>query len=77
MSNSNSTHVTFPVLSILGIVFIVLRLVGTIDWSWWLVLAPFWGQLAIVLVFLVVVFVATFISVAVKRLKVRRRTHDL
>jgi hypothetical protein len=27
-------------LSLLTIVFIVLKLVGTINWSWWLVLAP-------------------------------------
>ena len=27
---------------ILGIVFIVLRLVGVIDWSWLWVLSPFW-----------------------------------
>ena len=25
---------------VLGIVFIVLKLVGVIDWSWWLVLLP-------------------------------------
>jgi len=28
--------------SILGILFIVLKLVGTIDWSWGWVLSPFW-----------------------------------
>lgn len=27
-------------LTILGIAFIVLKLCGTIDWSWWLVLLP-------------------------------------
>ena len=39
------------VLGLLGIVFIVLKLVGVIAWSWWWVLAPFWIPLAIVLVF--------------------------
>lgn len=28
--------------SILGILFIILKLVGTITWSWVWVLAPFW-----------------------------------
>ena len=28
--------------SILGILFIILKLVGTINWSWGWVLAPFW-----------------------------------
>lgn len=28
-------------LSVLGLIFVVLKLVGVIAWSWWLVLAPF------------------------------------
>jgi phosphoglycerol transferase MdoB-like AlkP superfamily enzyme len=32
------------------VVFIVLKLVGVIGWSWWWVLAPFWGSLALGLV---------------------------
>lgn len=35
---------------VLGIVFIVLKLTGYIDWSWWWVLSPFWGLSAIVLI---------------------------
>ena len=27
----------------LGIVFIVLKLLGAVTWSWWLVLLPFYG----------------------------------
>lgn len=34
---------SFPLFGILGLIFIVLKLCGTIDWSWWWVLAPFWG----------------------------------
>lgn len=30
--------------SMLTIVFITLKLLGHIDWSWWLVLAPTWGS---------------------------------
>lgn len=33
-------------LQILTIVFIVLKLTGTITWSWWLVLAPAWVPFA-------------------------------
>jgi hypothetical protein len=29
--------------SALGLLFIALRLCGVIEWSWWWVLAPFWG----------------------------------
>jgi hypothetical protein len=34
---------------LLGIVFIVLKLTGVIDWSWWLVLLPIYGALALLL----------------------------
>lgn len=30
------------------VVFIVLKLVGAIDWSWWWVLSPFWIGLAVI-----------------------------
>jgi len=33
----------------LGLVFIVLKLCGVIDWSWWWVLAPIWMPIALVL----------------------------
>jgi hypothetical protein len=44
--------------SLLGVAFIVLRLVGVIHWSWVWVLAPFWIPFAIGLavVFLVGLF---------------------
>lgn len=29
------------VCTVLGIIFVVLKLVGVIRWSWWAVLAPF------------------------------------
>ncbi len=33
----------------LGLTFVVLKLVGVIHWSWWLVLLPFYGGLAVFL----------------------------
>jgi hypothetical protein len=38
----------------LGLVFITLKLIGTIDWSWWWVLAPFWIFPAITLTMVIV-----------------------
>jgi len=32
----------------LFVVFLVLKLCGVIDWSWWWVTAPLWGQLTLV-----------------------------
>lgn len=50
----NTKVVGLGVCDVLGIVFIVLKLVGVITWSWWWVLAPFWIPLAIVVVCLVI-----------------------
>lgn len=49
MSNGTVTNQGPSVLSILGISFIILKLTGVIDWSWWWVTAPFWGPLALVI----------------------------
>ena len=34
---------------VLFIVFLILKLTGTITWSWWWVTAPLWGPLVIML----------------------------
>jgi len=35
---------------VIGIVFIILKLIGQIDWSWVWVLSPFWIQILLVIV---------------------------
>lgn len=42
--------------SILGLIFITLKLTGYIDWSWWLVLLPLYGPLALVLSIILIAF---------------------
>lgn len=53
---------------LLAVAFIVLKLTGVIAWSWWWVLAPLWGplalSLAIVAVFLLAAGVAALIVAA-------------
>lgn len=44
----------------LGLVFIVLKLCGVIDWSWWWVLAPIWMPIALLII--AVVIIAIFLS---------------
>lgn len=44
--------------TLLGILFVGLKLTGHIDWSWWWVTLPFWGPAAIVLAVLAVIGVA-------------------
>jgi hypothetical protein len=51
------TKVSFPFLSVLQLIFITLKLIGYIEWSWWWVLGPIWIPLAILsVIFIVVVF---------------------
>jgi len=45
---NNSSGIGF--FGLLGIVFITLKLLDVITWSWWWVLAPIWGPIALVLV---------------------------
>lgn len=47
MSKNNSSENTSFAASLLGVAFVVLKLVGVIGWSWWWVTAPFWVPLAI------------------------------
>ena len=52
MSSSKSKTASFPMLGILGLIFVTLKLaeIGVVaTWSWWWVLSPFWIPLAIVL----------------------------
>lgn len=46
------------VMGVLTLIFVVLKLVGVIAWSWWLVLAPLWVGLGLYIV--IVGFMALF-----------------
>lgn len=50
------------VTGLLGVVFIVLKLVGVINWSWWWVLSPFWISLILGLVLIGVAVVINIIA---------------
>ena len=53
MSNSNGIGFT----ALLGVLFIGLKLAEIINWSWWLVLLPVYGPIAVVLIVLVVMLI--------------------
>lgn len=52
--------------TLLGLLFIALKLTGYVSWSWWLVLLPLYGPLvlfvALVALFVMVGMVALFID---------------
>lgn len=50
MSDTQQAAQNWPILGLLGLIFITLKLTGHIAWSWWWVLAPFWGPFALVAV---------------------------
>jgi hypothetical protein len=45
--NNNTSSGGLGLGGVLGVIFIVLKLVGVIDWSWWWVLSPFWITFAL------------------------------
>lgn len=51
-SSSSSSGVGF--VGLLTVAFVVLKLVGVIDWSWLWVLSPIWITAAIVVVVLII-----------------------
>jgi hypothetical protein len=46
---------------LLGVAFIVLKLMGVINWSWWLVTIPLWGPIALIIAVVIVTFAVAFI----------------
>ena len=48
--------------TVLGIVFTVLKLTGVISWSWWLVLLPFYGGLAVLGIVLIIIALVMYIK---------------
>ena len=50
MNGSDKTNKGITFLELLTLVFIVLKLIGLIEWSWWWVLSPVWIPLLIGLV---------------------------
>ena len=70
MDNSNNNRSSaagggFSILGVVEIVFIILKLLGIINWSWWIVLIPLWIDLGITL--LVILFIIVAIIMANKR----------
>ena len=62
MSKENTQRGGMSTAMVLFIVFLILKLTGTITWSWWWVTAPLWGGLALVLAILIIVGIVVGIS---------------
>ena len=73
MNNEKTTSGGIGFGSALLLTFIILKLVGVIDWSWWWVLSPIWIPVALLLAVSILLFVVYRI-VKYFRLKNGRRT---
>lgn len=73
MNNEKTTSGGIGFGSALLLTFIILKLVGVIDWSWWWVLSPIWIPVVLLMVVLILLFVVYRI-VKHFRLKNGRRT---
>jgi len=50
--------------TVLFLIFLVLKLTGTIEWSWWWVTSPIWIPVGMVFVFLIIAVIVAGISQA-------------
>jgi hypothetical protein len=55
--SKETTAFNSGILTILFVVFLVLKLTGNIDWSWWWVTSPLWLPLVLLLVTIIGVVV--------------------
>lgn len=58
---------------VLTVIFVVLKLCGLIDWSWWWVLSPLWISFGLALIIVVIIFGGIAIIDLVERGNRRKR----
>lgn len=56
-SNRNSSNSGIGICGVLTIVFVVLKLVGVINWSWLWVLCPLWINLLLTIIVAVIIVI--------------------
>jgi len=52
---NKNTGSSIGLLDVILVVNIVLKLIGVINWSWWIVLWPLWVSIAIMIIFIIIV----------------------
>ena len=61
MDKNNTSKGGVGIATILTIVFVVLKLVGVISWSWVWVLSPLWISLAAIIIIFLIFMIAMII----------------
>lgn len=57
----------------LFLLFLGLKIGGVIDWSWWWITAPLWGQVALALVGAVILIVVFIVMIVIKAISKSRK----
>jgi len=70
--NSEAASGGIGVCGFLGVIFVMLKLLGVITWSWWWVTLPFWGGIALVLGLLFLAGVITMLFILITTIFERR-----
>ena len=73
-SNEKTTTVVSGIgfLDALFLVFLVLKLTKVIDWSWWWITAPLWGQVALFVTAFVVTTIVLIIFKIIDKISDKR-----
>ena len=67
MSDTSSKTGGVSLLTVVGVVFIILKLTDLVNWSWWVVLIPFWFQLAFVFLIVFSILMGCICAAILKR----------
>lgn len=60
--DNNTSKGGVGICTVLFLIFLVLKLIGTITWSWWWVCAPIWIPIALIVIILLVGFIVGLIA---------------
>ncbi|CAD5239100.1 putative membrane protein [Klebsiella phage vB_KqP-Goliath] len=64
--NNIEVMIKMGICSVLGLIFVTLKLTGVIAWSWWWVLLPFYGGIALLLAILAAGGMAAAAAIGIK-----------
>lgn len=62
MSNEKTTSGGIGVGTLLFLIFLILKLTGHINWSWWWVTSPIWIPLVIVGILFIIIGIAYYLN---------------
>lgn len=63
MANNNSSSSSgVGLLGLMFLIFMTLKLMGYITWSWWWVTAPLWGGFAIIITIVLIIVLINFLK---------------